>query len=1040
MSKNLFNSNTFNSKNIINSNTIDNLDVDEVTVDDLVVKTATITDATITDATITDATVTDATITDATVTDATITDTTITNATITNATTTNATTTNATTTNATIGTITNTELQTASSDIATIQNTVLGTGQVNVSTDDYPHLNVQRSSASGGDAHVIIKGARTATDHYTSQLFFKNLNTTLGTTSTYGRIVGQKTGDITTNIGDLVFETNATGSSGVETMRMKSDNTIEISATSTTLQTLRSENATKDSDVDNRLTRIYNSSSGYTVFDRNLELGRSSNDYRDYYIGLLGNNASGLTNVFCIAGHGGGSPDPDPVFAINQQGVAEIASTCNATAFVDATGDLRTAISDKQNSFQVASNGALTLNTTVTPNLLSVNTTNTPSLGSNDLVLGGGIYDYLKTNYNAKLTNGSSLQLSISDVGTGININNSLSVILATGASQTDFGLVNGKILDDAINNSSALTYTALNNGGIAVDATTREISLDYNNLPNPNTIPRATIISTVSDPQLTISQPNNSRDAIVVIEGRRTSASSAFPSQLRLQNFNSNTNDSRHFFRISSLESNPTNGIGGGIFHTFPQGTDTGKISAMTISSNGNFHMGDNATTFQDDYKLMVAGTINTTNISSLNTSIVIGNATVKAAATALNTNSYLELANDKSVLAGEYLEFKTSTTTSPAPGGVTSVKIEGNKTTMLTPLEISSNSDPHIACIATSNGNDASIVIRGRRTTSTTTQVSKITFQNYDNDIAQTNNLFQFHGRVTNHTTNIGGMVLDYYADGQTRTGGMTMNSAGNFLIGGGTTFETTYKFRVIGDSSLEGNTFVKNLKTTSVKDTTTDGSEDTALNVNLGCCLLNGSSGLGLTSAAGVLQVNSANVGKCVDGASFRPFANGNNVINFLNTANSTRGRVDGTGSNSIRYRTSSDRRLKENVTNMESCWEMVKELQPKKYNWISDKRDDVGFIAQEVYAINGFKAMKPVKNLNDPDDDKYYCCDEENMSFDEDGYCEEPIMKDGTIYPHALDYGNFTPYLWKALQEAIVRIEQLETKITEIEGRM
>ena len=117
-------------------------------------------------------------------------------------------------------------------------------------------------------------------------------------------------------------------------------------------------------------------------------------------------------------------------------------------------------------------------------------------------------------------------------------------------------------------------------------------------------------------------------------------------------------------------------------------------------------------------------------------------------------------------------------------------------------------------------------------------------------------------------------------------------------------------------------------------------------------------------------------------------------------------------------------------------MTSCWDLIKQLNPKSYNWIEDKRDDVGFIAQEVYALDGLKTMKPVKNPNNPDDDKYYCCDEANMSFDEDGYCEEPVMEDGTIYPHSLDYGNFTPYLWKALQEAIARIEELETKINKI----
>ena len=76
-----------------------------------------------------------------------------------------------------------------------------------------------------------------------------------------------------------------------------------------------------------------------------------------------------------------------------------------------------------------------------------------------------------------------------------------------------------------------------------------------------------------------------------------------------------------------------------------------------------------------------------------------------------------------------------------------------------------------------------------------------------------------------------------------------------------------------------------------------------------------------------------MNCRNSGKLIDGAAFRAQKNDNNIINFLNNDNNMRGRVDGSGSNSVRYRTSSDRRLKENVTNMGSCWEMVKELQQK-----------------------------------------------------------------------------------------------------------
>jgi hypothetical protein len=140
---------------------------------------------------------------------------------------------------------------------------------------------------------------------------------------------------------------------------------------------------------------------------------------------------------------------------------------------------------------------------------------------------------------------------------------------------------------------------------------------------------------------------------------------------------------------------------------------------------------------------------------------------------------------------------------------------------------------------------------------------------------------------------------------------------------------------------------------------------------------------------------------------------------------------RGRVDGNNGSSISYRTSSDVRLKENIVDLDSCWELLKTAQPRKYNWIEGKEEAVGFIAQEVYRIDELKALKPVG-------EKYNACDLSLNTFEEDGYCEYPMECEDNIYPHALDYGSFTPYLWKSLQEAIERIETLEKKLETLEN--
>ena len=171
------------------------------------------------------------------------------------------------------------------------------------------------------------------------------------------------------------------------------------------------------------------------------------------------------------------------------------------TGFDNGSGTIQDQIDSKEDAFNVSA--PLVKTTTSTPHILSIDTTNTPALGSNQLVLGGGVYQYLLDNYNAKLTNGSTLQLTIDNTGTGININDEISVILATGASATDFGLITGNILNtelsskqdtltDAANAGTNISisgavvisatdtnteYTAETNGGLSLSGT--EFSVD---------------------------------------------------------------------------------------------------------------------------------------------------------------------------------------------------------------------------------------------------------------------------------------------------------------------------------------------------------------------------------------------------------------------------------------------------------------------------------------------------------------------------------------------------------------------------------
>jgi len=100
----------------------------------------------------------------------------------------------------------------------------------------------------------------------------------------------------------------------------------------------------------------------------------------------------------------------------------------------------------------------------------------------------------------------------------------------------------------------------------------------------------------------------------------------------------------------------------------------------------------------------------------------------------------------------------------------------------------------------------------------------------------------------------------------------------------------------------------------------------------------------------------------------------------------------------------YATSSDYRLKENVTAISDGITRLKTLKPYRFNFISDTTKTVdGFFAHEVTAVP--EAIVGEK-------------DAEEMQ--------------------SLDYAKLTPLLTAALQEAITKIETLETKVAALEA--
>ena len=136
----------------------------------------------------------------------------------------------------------------------------------------------------------------------------------------------------------------------------------------------------------------------------------------------------------------------------------------------------------------------------------------------------------------------------------------------------------------------------------------------------------------------------------------------------------------------------------------------------------------------------------------------------------------------------------------------------------------------------------------------------------------------------------------------------------------------------------------------------------------------------------------------------------------LVEFIN-GNGGVGTISVSGSNTS-YNTSSDYRLKENVTAISDGISRLKTLKPSRFNFIADAETTVdGFLAHEVTAV-----PEAVTGTKDE------VATEDSVSH----------KKGDPIY-QAIDQSKLVPLLTAALQEAIAKIEVLETKVAALEAR-
>ena len=171
---------------------------------------------------------------------------------------------------------------------------------------------------------------------------------------------------------------------------------------------------------------------------------------------------------------------------------------------------------------------------------------------------------------------------------------------------------------------------------------------------------------------------------------------------------------------------------------------------------------------------------------------------------------------------------------------------------------------------------------------------------------------------------------------------------------------------------------------------------------------------------TSAQRVMTLNTEN--------------NGNTDMIVFDRDNGNRGSISCNGT-SISYNTTSDYRLKENVTDLSGAITRVKALEPKRFNFI-DKPDLTvdGFLAHEAQTVVP-EAVTGIHN-------EVVVWGEGEELPDGVSVGDNRLDEDGNTIPkyQSIDQAKLVPLLTAALQEAITKIETLETQRADMEARL
>jgi hypothetical protein len=175
----------------------------------------------------------------------------------------------------------------------------------------------------------------------------------------------------------------------------------------------------------------------------------------------------------------------------------------------------------------------------------------------------------------------------------------------------------------------------------------------------------------------------------------------------------------------------------------------------------------------------------------------------------------------------------------------------------------------------------------------------------------------------------------------------------------------------------------------------------------------------------------QVN-ANTGVFAGLAVIATATTGTAAVGFVNP-NGSVGNISLSGT-STSYNTSSDYRLKTDAQPMTGASARVQALNPVNFEWIADGTRVDGFLAHEAQAV----VPEAVTGTKDAMGDEEY--EVTPAVLDEDGnVVTEAVMGTRSVPDYqGIDQSKLVPLLTAALQEALTKIDDMETRLAALEA--